>query len=37
MKESAAGTGKAPNIVRDVKAYSGALPALKPVAIEGLP
>ncbi len=37
MKEAAAGTGKAPNIVRDVKAYSGALPALKPVAIEGLP
>ena len=28
--------GKAPKIVRDLKAYDGALPALEPVSIEGL-
>jgi parallel beta-helix repeat protein len=36
LKAAAAGASKAPNIVRDVKAYSGTLPALTPVAIEGL-
>jgi parallel beta-helix repeat protein len=30
------GTGKAPNIVRDLKGYSAALPTLEPVSIEGL-
>jgi parallel beta-helix repeat protein len=30
------GTGKAPNIVRDLKDYAGTLPALAPVAIEGV-
>jgi parallel beta-helix repeat protein len=38
---AAAGAGKeetpAPKIVRDLKAYEGELPALVPVAIEGLP
>ena len=37
LKAANAGNGKAPNIVRDVEAYAGALPALKPVAIEGFP
>jgi parallel beta-helix repeat protein len=40
LKESAAGKGngigKAPNIVRDLKAYEGALPALEAVSIDGL-
>jgi parallel beta-helix repeat protein len=31
-----AGEGKSPSIVRDLKAYEGALPALEPVSIEGL-
>ena len=30
------GTGKAPNIVRDLKEYAGTLPSLPPVSIEGL-
>jgi len=30
------GTGKAPNIVRDLKGYSAALPNLEPVVIKGL-
>ncbi len=30
------GTGKAPNVVRDLKEYAGALPALAPVSIEGV-
>jgi hypothetical protein len=30
------GSGKAPNLVRDLKAYEGALPALEPVTIEGI-
>jgi parallel beta-helix repeat protein len=36
LKASASGNGKAPNIVRDTKAYEGALKALEPVSIEGL-
>jgi parallel beta-helix repeat protein len=38
LKASAAepGKGLAPNIVRDLKAYEGVLPALAPVSIEGL-
>jgi parallel beta-helix repeat protein len=36
LKASAAGKGKPPNIVRDPKAYEGALPALEPVSIEGM-
>ena len=34
--KTAAETGKAPNIVRDLKAYDGTMKALAPVAIEGL-
>jgi parallel beta-helix repeat protein len=38
LKASAeAGKSPAPKIVRDLKAYEGALPALAPVSIEGLP
>jgi parallel beta-helix repeat protein len=40
LKASAAaeaGKGPAPKIVRDLTAYEGALPALAPVSIEGLP
>jgi parallel beta-helix repeat protein len=33
---AAAEGGKAPKIVRDVKAYAGALPTLEPVSIKGL-
>ena len=36
LKASAAGNGKAPNIVRDLKAYDGEHPPLAPVSIEGL-
>jgi parallel beta-helix repeat protein len=36
LKAAAAGTGKPPHIVRDLAAYKGQLPALGPVAIEGL-
>jgi parallel beta-helix repeat protein len=36
LKAAASGNGKAPNIVRDPKAYEGAHPALSPVSIEGL-
>ncbi len=38
LKASAAeaGKGKTPNLVRDLKAYAGALKALPPVSIEGL-
>ena len=34
--KTAAETGKAPNIVRDLKAYDGAIKALDAVSIEGL-
>jgi len=36
LKASADGKGKAPNIVRDLKAYDGEQPPLAPVSIEGL-
>ncbi len=36
LKAVAAGKAKEPNIVRDLKGYEGALPALSPVSIEGL-
>jgi parallel beta-helix repeat protein len=36
MKAVAAGKAKEPNIVRDLKDYEGALPALSPVWIEGM-
>ena len=36
LKASAAGNGTTPNIVRDLKGYEGALPALEPVSLEGL-
>ena len=37
LNAAAAGTtGKAPNLVRDLKAYEGSLPSLEPVTIEGL-
>jgi len=36
LKAAAAGSGKAPNIVRDLKAYDGEQPPLTPVSIEGL-
>jgi parallel beta-helix repeat protein len=36
LKASVSGSGKAPNIIRDAKAYTGALPALEPVSLEGL-
>jgi len=36
LTASAAGAGKAPNLVRDLKGYEGALPGLEPVTIEGV-
>jgi parallel beta-helix repeat protein len=36
LKASAAGKGKAPNIVRDIAAYAGEQPPLAPVSFEGL-
>ena len=36
LKAVAVGKAKQPTIVRDLKAYQGALPALSPVSIEGL-
>jgi parallel beta-helix repeat protein len=36
LTASAAGSGKAPNLVRDLTGYDGALPGLEPVTIEGI-
>ena len=36
LAAAGSGTGKAPNIVRDLKEYAGTLPNLQAVSIEGL-